>query len=212
MFNLAFLYSELCDLGISTPRRVAEVGVNEPDKCSLLGFVQRGIPAILVEPLPWCAEHLCAAFKDHPVQVIEGVVGDKDGSVLLYDRGEGSWIEDVPAGGAPDEHHRHSSMTRDTFDPRFTRSVRSYRWANIDPGDIDILCVDTEGAEWFVVREMVSRPALVRLEMHFTHSGWVNPHADKIRQRMTEMGYVVIGEDVSDVLWAKRLCAKRIDR
>ena len=119
------------------------------------------------------------------------------------DRGEGSWIDDVPVGGAPDEHAGHSAMARWAFDPKFLRKVQSFRWASIDPGDIDILCVDTEGAEWFVVREMVSRPSLVRLEMHFTHSGWVNPHAEAIHQKMREMGYVVIGEDCSDVLWGK---------
>jgi hypothetical protein len=200
MFNLKYIYDEMYGL---KPRRVAEVGVNEPDKCSLLPFIHEGIPTLLVEPLPWCCQNLRAAFEGKPVEVIEGVAGDKDGSVLLYDRGEGSWIDDVPEGAAPDEHQGHSGLNRETIDPRFIRKVQSYRWRMIDPGDIDVLCVDTEGAEWFVIREMTSRPALVRCEMHFTHSGWINPHNPAIRQKMTDMGYVVIGEDVSDILWAK---------
>lgn len=200
MFNLKLLYDEMYGM---EPRRVAEVGVNEPDKCSLLPFINAGIPALLVEPLPWCCQNLRAAFEGKPVEVIEGVAGEKEGSVLLYDRGEGSWIDDVPQGAAPDEHHGHSAMNRETMDPCFIRKVQSYRWRMIDPGDIDVLCVDTEGAEWFVIREMISRPALVRCEMHFTHSGWINPHNPAIRQKMQEMGYVVIGEDVSDILWAK---------
>ena len=199
MFNLELIYDEMFGL---KPRRVAEVGVNEPDKCSVASFLRDGIPGMLVEPLPWCAEHLRAEFPN--TQVIEGAIGDGKGKVLLYDRGEGSWIADVPDGCAPDEHVGHTGMKRSEFEECYVRPVLSYRWQELDPGDIDILCVDTEGAEWFVVREMQSRPCLVRLEMHFTHSGWRNPYDAQIRGRMADMGYEVLGADVSDVLWARR--------
>jgi len=200
MFNLKYIYDKMYT---TKPRRVAEVGVNEPDKCSLLPFIHEGVPTLLVEPLPWCVKNLRSAFEGKPVEVIEGVAGDKEGSVSLYDRGEGSWIEDVPKGAAPDEHKAHSGMQREIFNPNYVRTVQSYKWSALDSGDIDVLCVDTEGAEWFVVREMISRPALVRCEMHFTHSGWQNPYTSQICQKMVDMGYVVIGEDVSDVLWAR---------
>lgn len=201
MFNLKYIYDEIYK---TKPRRVAEVGVNEPDKCSLLPFIHEGIPTLLVEPLPWCAGNLRNAFEGKPVKVIEGVVGDKEGTVTLYDRGEGSWIEDVPRGSAPDEHQAHSGLKREEVNHSYIRTVQSYKWSMLDSGDIDVLCVDTEGAEWFVIREMVSRPSLVRCEMHFTHSGWLNPYNPQIRQKMMDMGYTVIGEDVSDTLWAKK--------
>jgi hypothetical protein len=65
-----------------------------------------------------------------------------------------------------------------------------------------VLCVDTEGAEWFVVKRMFSKPKLVRLETHFTHSGWVNPFLAEINEKMFSRGYTKLGEDVSDTLWA----------
>jgi hypothetical protein len=198
--NLKAIYDEMYGM---KPRRVAEVGVNDPHLCSLLSFINEGIPTLLVEPLPYCCQNLRDAFVGKPVEVIEGVIGDKEGSVLLYDRGAGSWIEDVPKGGAPDEHPNGCNTKREEFNHSYVRTVRSYRWQMVDPSDIDVLCVDTEGAEWFVVREMISRPALVRCEMHFPPTGWMNPHNAAIRQKMEEMGYTVIGEDVSDVLWAR---------
>lgn len=198
MFALDTIYRRIWG---GKPRLVAEVGVNEPDKCSVACFLNQGVEGILVEPLPWCAEHLREAFPT--AKVIEGVVGATRGEVRLYDRGEGSWIEDVPAGSAPDEHPRHSGIVRAEFDQQYTRAVQSYPWWSLERHDLDVLCVDTEGAEWFVIRDMRTEPKLIRLEMHFTHSGWRNPYYDQICQTLAESGYEKIGEDVSDILWVK---------
>lgn len=197
MFALERLYERIWG---GSPRWVAEVGVNEPERCSVAGWLRRGVPGTLVEPLPWCAARLREAFPT--AQVVEGVVGEGGGKVRLYDRGEGSWIEDVPLGSAPDEHVGHSGMRREAFEQQFMREVDSFPWWSVERHDLDVLCVDTEGAEWFVVRGMTCRPKLVRLEMHFTHSGWRNPFDSEIRERMAAMGYEVLGEDVSDVIWA----------
>jgi FkbM family methyltransferase len=197
MFNLETIYRRIWG---GKPRLVAEVGVNEPEKCSVAGFLAKGVEGILVEPLPWCCERLRAAFPT--AKVIEGVVGDRRGEVKLYDRGEGSWIEDVPAGQAPDEHPS-ISVSRDSFDDRFVRTVTSHPWWSIEKHTLDVLCVDTEGAEWFVIRDMRTEPKLIRLEMHFTHTGWRNPFYNEISDRLYSSGYEILGEDVSDILWAK---------
>lgn len=197
MFNLPDIYRGLYG---GLPKLVCEVGVNEPDKCSVADFIRDGIEAILVEPLPWCAENLRRAFPT--ACVLQAVCGDSEGKVILYDRGEGSWIGDVPQGTAPDEHENHSALKREGFNPAFVREVESITFDKIDPGTIDILCVDTEGAEWFVVKRMVSVPRLVRLETHFTHSGWKNPFTNEIHSAMLMQRYTKLGEDVSDSLWA----------
>jgi hypothetical protein len=198
MFALEKIYEAIWG---GKPRLVAEVGVNEPEKCSVAGWLNRGVEGILVEPLPWCCERLRAAFPT--ARVIEGVVGANRGRVKLYDRGEGSWIEDVPVGAAPDEHTGHSAMDRATFNPQFVREVESFPWWSLEKHTLDVLCVDTEGAEWFVVRDMRTEPKLIRLEMHFTHSGWRNPYYDRIQENLASRGYEILGEDVSDILWAK---------
>lgn len=200
MINLHLLSKSLLS-SLVPIRHVCEIGVNEPDKCSLKEFIADGVRTTLVEPLPWCVENLRKAFPS--ANVIEGVVGQTSGIVRLYDRGEGSWIESVPQGKAPDEHPNHSAMKREAFEAQFVRNVRSYTFDEIDTGDIDILCVDTEGAEWFAIEKMRSRPRLIRLEMHFINSGWRNPFTDEINARLQELGYKRLMEDVSDVLWIR---------
>jgi hypothetical protein len=197
MFSLEYIYWRVFK---SRPQVVCEVGVNSPDRCSVRGFIKDGSKAILVEPLPWLAMELRLAFPS--AEVHEAVCGDSEGTVRLFDRGEGSWIESVPRGTAPDEHERHSAMKREEFDPKFIREVRSVLFSEIDPGNIDVLCVDTEGAEWFVLNNMIySNPNMISLETHFTHSGWINPFMKEIDQRMDSLGYTKIAQDVSDTLW-----------
>lgn len=183
------------------PRHVVEVGVNEPSRCSLSPFITEGVPATLVEPLPWCAENLRQAFPS--ARVIEAVCAKEAGEVTLYDRGEGAWIEDVPKGAAPDEHPNHSGMRRDTFFEQYKRRVRAIRFADeIDAEEIDILAVDTEGAEWFVIGQMQkARPRMIRVETHFIGSGWRNPYWNEITERLAALGYFPAVEDVSDTLF-----------
>jgi hypothetical protein len=183
------------------PRHVVEVGVNEPERCSVARFIGDGIPATLVEPLPWCAANLRKAFPS--ARVVEAVCAKEVGEVTLYDRGEGAWIEDVPAGGAPDEHPRHGNMKRNTFFEQYKRQVRAIRFADdIDAEDIDILAVDTEGAEWFVVGQMHrARPKILRVETHFSPTGYQNPYRQQIDERLRGLGYARAAEDVSDSLY-----------
>lgn len=185
------------------PRLVMEVGVNEPDKCSLSAFIHDGVDAVLVEPLPWCAENLRKAFPS--ARVIEAACGETEGSVRLYDRGEGSWIEDVAVGNAPDEHPKHSHMKRETFDKGFIRQVKSIRFdTSLDPLMPDILCVDIEGGEWLVIGQMHrSFPRIVRVETHFSHSGYRNQDSQRILDRMTSLGYRKLMEDQSDTLFIR---------
>jgi len=183
-------------------RTVCEVGVNAPDKCSLAGLYLLAERTILVEPLPWLANDLRRAFPR--ATVLECAVGEHSGEVTLFDRGEGSWISQVPSGGAPDEHPKHSHMQRDSFDPQFKRAVDCVTMDQIDDGQIDVLCVDVEGAEWFVIQRMLSRPKLIRLETHFIVSGYQNPHLEKIGVWMAINGYALAVQDVSDSLYIRQ--------
>jgi hypothetical protein len=98
-------------------------------------------------------------------------------------------------------------MKRDTFFEQYKRRVRAIRFADeIDAKDIDILAVDTEGAEWFVVGQMQkARPRLIRVETHFSHTGYRNPYWSEITDRLASLGYTPAVQDVSDTLFIRRI-------
>jgi FkbM family methyltransferase len=182
------------------PRTVCEIGVNAPDKCSLAKF-HGTAKMVLVEPLPWLADALRVAYPFATVHAC--AIGATAGEALLYDRGEGSWIDQVPDGGAPDEHPKHSAMRRDKFNAQFVRKVEVKTADEIDDGTIDILAIDVEGAEWLVLQNIVSRPKLLRVETHFSHSGYMNPHYAEIMEWAFSNGYTLAAQDVSDSLFIR---------
>lgn len=181
-------------------RTVCEIGVNAPDKCSLSKF-HGDARMLLVEPLPWLASELRTAFPS--ATVLECAIGQKPGKAILYDRGEGSWIDQVPNGGAPDEHENHSAIKREKFDARFMREVEVKTMEQIDDGKIDILAIDVEGAEWLVLQNLISRPKILRVETHFSHSGYTNPHYEKIMKWAFSNSYLLAAQDVSDSLFIR---------
>ena len=67
--------------------------------------------------------------------------------------------------------------------------------------DIDILCVDTEGAEWFVLKNLISRPKIITLETHGIR--YTNPYLSEIMQWMKDNNYLPIGRDSSDTIFKK---------
>lgn len=183
------------------PKLVMEIGVNEPDKCSLSRFIREGVRAVLVEPLPWCADNLRKAFPS--AIVIEAACGARAGTTKLFDRGEGSWIEEVMEGNAPDEHQNHSNIRRNAFDPQYIREIKSIRFADeLDCMRPDILAVDIEGGEWMVIGQMdKSLPKIVRVETHCSLTGYCNSDRDKIFLKLISLGYEKLMEDQSDSLF-----------
>ena len=72
-------------------------------------------------------------------------------------------------------------------DPSDRIRVNASTFNTLDDGTIDVLSVDTEGSEWWVIKHLVSRPAVVSVE---THGGaYVNPFLAEIETWMKEQGY-----------------------
>lgn len=173
------------------PRVVCEVGVNDPEFCSVAGFRAQ---KILVEPLAACAEKLRAAYPD--ALVYECCVGSCLGQVPLFDRGQGSWIVGLPS--SPDMANNGVKL-----DPRFVKLVDCLTMDRLDPGNIDVLAIDTEGAEWWAIAYLVSRPKIIRVETHLAFHPYQNPFRSEIERWMAAEGYRKLCETVSDSVYVR---------
>ena len=63
---------------------------------------------------------------------------------------------------------------------------------DIDTGDIDILLLDTEGGEFDIIKNLISRPQQISIEMYSFGVKYKNPHFDEIIQWMSENNYEII--------------------
>jgi len=69
----------------------------------------------------------------------------------------------------------------------------------IDNSSIDLLSIDTEGAEWYVIKNLKSRPKIVSIETHGKF--YTNPYIENISKWMTDNNYKVWYKTKSDTVY-----------
>lgn len=177
------------------PRHVCEVGVYYPETSNILGFIKEGIKTTLVEPLPECIELINMYFSDyHNVTLFPFAAADEGGSIDLFMHESSSFASTLESSPA---------LKNDKFDKekgsRITVSAK--RFSKIDDGTIDLISIDVEGSEWFVLKHMVSRPAVISLELKSKH--YINPFTKEIMEWLSVNNYIKWFDDRSDSVFIK---------
>ncbi|OIO60824.1 MAG: hypothetical protein AUJ55_01900 [Proteobacteria bacterium CG1_02_64_396] len=169
--------------------------MGHPKSSSVIGFIQRGIRTTLVEPDPFAIALIRSAFggMDH-VTLHTCALCDEAGAVELCQRAGSTFVATLEATPALVNDRAHLEQPE-----LFTAEAK--RFDAIDDGGIDLLSIDIEGGEWFVLKHMVSRPAVVSVE---THGGiYINPYLAEIRGWMVENRYVLWYLDGSDSVFVR---------
>lgn len=188
-------YQKVKESGVAC-HHVAEVGVWHPDTSNVLGFILEGTRTTLVEPEPRSIRLIEQRFKNlDNVELHPCALCDFAGEVELFSLESSTFLGSLEVTPAI-VNDRYAKSEADSF------KVRAVKFSQIDDGSIDVLSVDTEGSEWFVLKHMKSRPAVISLE---THGGaYVNPHYQDIVQWMTLNDYVLWYKGRCDSVYARR--------
>ena len=172
------------------PTHVAEVGVWHPDTSNLYQYIQDGVRTTLVEPDPQAAQMIREKFGSRGnVTLHEVALCDFNGEVDLFKRESSTFLSLLK---------RSPTVINDDFDVQTgeTFRVKAKLFSEIDDGTIDLLTVDTEGSEWFVIKNMRSRPVVISIE---THGGmYVNPYLEELLGWMRENNYLLWCKEKSD--------------
>ena len=176
-------------------KHVAEVGVYLPENSNIAAFAREGIKSTFVEPNPSPIEIIRQYFKDmdnvhiHPVAIF-----DKSGSVELVQRKASTYLKVLYASPAI-VNDECITDENDTF------TVDAVTFNEIDDGSIDLLSIDIEGGEWFVIKHMISRPLVLSIETH--GAMYTNPYLKEIKKWMFENKYIIWYMDSSDTVYVK---------
>lgn len=80
------------------------------------------------------------------------------------------------------------SVTNDgTLGKTHVIQVGANTFDKYDDGTIDLLEIDIEGAEWYILEKMISRPRWITVELQW--KTYVNPYFIEIKRWMQENGY-----------------------
>ncbi len=189
------LYRKLSRKGFY-PEHVAEVGVHRPDSANVYDYIVQGVRCTLVEPDPDCVREIHERFASqenvtlHPVAIF-----DSHGEVELARRGASTFVAQLTTTPAT-VNDRYKVRDDDKI------VVQARTFDEVDDGTIDLLCIDVEGSEWFVIKRMTSRPAVISVETH-GHL-YRNPYFDEITGWMDVNGYVLLARGTSDSIFVKR--------
>jgi len=178
-----------------SPHCVLEAGVGSYACCRSRPFWATA-SCLLFEPCPALFAVTAREAQVFPlVTVSPCALSDDDKGVTFYDIGNG--LSFVEGAKSPSRYTREGRVLA-------KRRVPSVCLADVDAGDIDVALLDMERDEWVALKNMVSRPRLIAVEM----VSWRNPeyrhrHDAEIRSWMFENGYNEVGFDGCDVFWRR---------
>lgn len=177
------------------PQHVAEVGVYLPETSNILDFIKKNIRTTLVEADPQTVKAIENYFdSQYPITIFPVAIFDKNGTIELSKKGSSTFISELKASPAL-INDQYQIQENDKF------TVEAKRFDEIDDGTIDLLSVDIEGADWYVIKYMKSRPAVISIETHGKY--YTNPFQKEILGWMQANDYQIWFKDASDSVFVK---------
>lgn len=211
---------EVCKELKFEPKLCLEVGAAHVTTSQLREFVKNGTDCILFEASPrlfYCLEygynndngknfmdtwpvHPSPPFdnpgwKDLPnVKLYNVAIFDKEGEINVFERNASTFIEGAISPAVINDGYKE--------DLKDATKVKCDTIDKYDNGNIDLLCADCEGSEWYSLKYLKSRPILICIETH--GQKYVNPRIKEIEEWMKINNYDLIHRDGSDSLYLKK--------
>lgn len=178
-----------------SPAHVAEVGVYRPEDSNVYEYIMAGSRCTLVEADLATARLIRERFGARSNVTLHAVaLCDHNGTVELVRRAASTFIRTLP--GSP-------AMVNDgcPVDGQDAFMAEARTFDRIDDGTIDLLSVDIEGGEWFVIKHMKSRPAVISIETH--GAAYINPFLSEILAWMSSNGYRALYKTKTDTVFVR---------
>ncbi len=179
-----------------TPQNICEIGVFKPEDSNLLGFINEDIRTTLVEADPIYVEQIHNYFINKTnIKVVPKAIFDFNGQIELCRHSASTFVKELKSSPAL-VNDNYKLETAETF------VADCIKFSEIDKGDFDVISIDIEGAEWYVLKHMKSRPNILSIETHGKY--YVNPNIEEIRNWIKENNYIQWYKGKSDTVFIKK--------
>lgn len=173
---------------------------------SLHNFLTPNVQLDIIEPIPKNIQVIEECYRDFPnVTVYPFAVWKTPCTLEMYDLERVSYVKGVnaPAIGAYSGATETGEPVTLSYDPKDLDLVKveAKTFDQFDNGEIDILDLDVEGAEWYVLEKMISRPKIVIVE---TGANRDHPFISEIDNWASNNGYVEFNHHMANS-WFKRI-------
>ncbi len=177
-----------------TPKHVAEIGVWHPHTSNIIDFINCGIKTTLIEPDPESIKLIKQELSMQNIKLYEVAICDFQGEVKLCKRASSTFVASLPNSPAIANDQCRIDETESFI-------AKAEKLNEIDDGTIDLISIDTEGSEWFAIKNMISRPIVISIETHYAF--YINPYLSEIRTWLENNNYKLWYKDKSDSVFVK---------
>ncbi len=177
-----------------TFQHVCEVGVYLPETSNIIDFIKDGLRATLVEADTVTAEKIKDYFKNYNIRLYPMAIWDFNGTIQISKAAASTFVTALQSSPAI-VNDKYKVSEENTFE------VPCVVFSDIDDGTIDLLSIDVEGCEWYVIKHLKSRPAIISVETHGKH--YTNPFINEIKKWMEKENYIVWYKDKSDTVFVR---------
>ncbi|MBX2843752.1 MAG: FkbM family methyltransferase [Flammeovirgaceae bacterium] len=175
---------------------VCEVGVYMPETSNIIDFIEENIPTMLVEPDPKSIHKIKEIFGAFPhVALFPFAIYDYNGKLSLSQANASTFVSELKASPA---------LVNDKYEVEESKNfeVNCKKFSEIDHRNIDLISIDIEGSEWYVLKYIKSRPRVISIETHGKF--YQNPFINEISTWIDENDYEVWYKDNSDTVYIKK--------
>jgi FkbM family methyltransferase len=173
---------------------VCEVGVYMPETSNVIDFINNNVQTWLIEPDKNSLDRIYKKFKNKNVTVYPIAIYDYNGILELVQREASTYAKDLSSSPAQ-INDSYKLNEQDTF------KVECKVFNDVDNGKIELLSIDTEGCEWYVLKNMISRPKIISIETHGKY--YTNPFITEIKEWVVMNGYKIWYKTKSDTIYYK---------
>ena len=179
----------------SSLNHFCEIGVYEYNYCRLIKQIEQGKRVTLFECFPRCIEDIKKNTSTRTNVTLHPVaIWDEAGEFDMTDVGASAFLDALG-----DNTPAHKNSYAHTNFGKFR--VKADVVSNYDDGTIDALFVDTEGAEWFALKHLKSRPRVIEVETHYAK--YENRYLKEIQDWMKDNGYTELDRTDADTIFIK---------
>ncbi len=174
---------------------VCEVGVYLPETSNVIDFIKENKRATLVEADNVTVEKIKAYFRGYNFIVYPVAIWDYNGTIKLSKAMASTFVSELK--GSP-------AIANDGYvvEEKNSFEVACKIFSDIDDGSIDLLSIDIEGSEWYVLKYLKSTPKVISIETHGKF--YTNPFMREIDEWIMANGYELWYKDGSDSVFIKK--------
>ena len=190
------IYKEILTKNIEI-KHACEVGVYLPETSNIVDFIysEQTLKITLVEPNPRIIKKIEHQFEGIDKIVLHPVaIHDYEGTLNLFEAEASTFAEGLSSSPA---------LINDKYEKSDIKKIATpcKKFDQVDSNDIDLLSIDTEGCEWYILKNMNSRPKVISIETHGKF--YTNPFIKEIKLWLDKAGYKVWYKTKSDSVYIK---------